>query len=152
VRYPRAIPPGWGRHPALATFLGFLWGGLSVWLLTRFGDVDGRVGLVVTAVLGLPLLWALWVLVRALPDLFTHRTITATAVRCRPRKRILASSDPPKYWYYVALDDGSRDRIAACRVKEELYRQVHQGQTVTAEVTPRLRYVRSISPAELRGA
>src|SRR6185312_8800494 len=96
VRYPRAIPPGWGRHPALATFLGVLWGGLAVWLLTRFGRVDGQVGLV------------------------------GTAVRCRQRQRVLASNDPPKYWYYVALDDGSRDRIAAYCVKEEIYRQIRQ--------------------------
>lgn len=144
VRYPRVIPPGWGRHPALATILGLLWGGLSVWLLTRFGDTDGRVGLVVTAVVGLPLLWAVWDLVNAIPDLFTRRTTTATAVRCRQRQRVLASNDPPKYWYYVALDDGSRDRIAAYRLKEELYRQIRQGQTVTVEVTPRLGHVRAL--------
>jgi hypothetical protein len=144
VRYPRVVPPGWGRHPALATFLGAIWGGLSVWLLTRFGDVDGQVGLIVTAVVGLPLLWAVWALVNAVPDLFTRRTLTATAVRCRQRPRILASNDPPKYWYYVALDDGSRDRVAACRVKEELYRQVRQGQTLTVDVTPRLGYVRAV--------
>jgi hypothetical protein len=146
VRYPRAIPPGWGRHPALATFLGLFWAGLSVWLLTRAGELDGDVGLAVTAVVGLPLLWAAWDLVNAVSDLFTRRTMTATAVRCRPRKRILASDDPPKYWYYVALDDGSRDRIAAYRVREELYRQVHQGQTVTVDVTPRLGHVRTLGP------
>jgi hypothetical protein len=144
VRYPRAVPPGWGRHPALATFLGLLWGGLSVWLLTRFGDVDGQIGLAVTAVVGLPLLWAIWDLVNAVPDLFTRRTVTATAVRCRRRRRVLASNDPPRYWCYVALDDGSRERIAAYRVRDEVYGQIRQGQTVTVDVTPRLGYVRAL--------
>jgi hypothetical protein len=30
VRYPRGWPPGWGKHPAFATFLAVLWGTAAV--------------------------------------------------------------------------------------------------------------------------
>jgi hypothetical protein len=30
VRYPRGWPPGWGKHPAFATFLAVLWGAAAV--------------------------------------------------------------------------------------------------------------------------
>jgi hypothetical protein len=83
------------------------------------------------------------VLARAVPDLFATRTVTGTVLRCRTRTRASSSRDTPRYWYYVAIDDGTRDRIAAFRVSEGLYAEVRQGQTVTAEVTPRLGYVRS---------
>jgi hypothetical protein len=85
--------------------------------------------------------------VNAVPDLFTRRTMTASAVRCRTRRRLLSSNDPPKCWYYAALDDGSHDRIAAYRINEELYRQIRQGQTVTVDVTPRLGHVRAVRGA-----
>jgi hypothetical protein len=78
----------------------------------------------------------------SIPDLFTTRTVTGTVVRCRTRTRS-GSSDHPKYWYYVAVDDGSRDRIDAYRVREELYHRVRQSQAVVADVTPRLGYVRA---------
>jgi hypothetical protein len=81
---------------------------------------------------------------RAIPDLFATRTVTGTVLRCRTRARILASNDPPKCWYYVAVDDGTRDRISAYRVREDLYTRVRQSQTVVAEVAPRLGYVRSL--------
>jgi hypothetical protein len=146
VRYPRVRPPAWGRHPALAVFVALAWGAISIFLITRLGRVAGDVAGIVTAVLVLPLAWGVWVLVRAVPDLFTTRTVTGTALRCRMRTRASSSRDAPKYWYYVAIDDGSRDRIAAYRVSEALYRKVRQGQTVTAEVTPRLGYVRRVAP------
>jgi hypothetical protein len=101
---------------------------------------------IATAVLALPVLWSVWVLARSLPDLFTTRTVTGTVLRCRKRTRSSSSRDTPKYHYYVAVDDGSRDRIAAYRVSAELYGRVRQGQSVTATVTPRLGYVRAFDP------
>jgi hypothetical protein len=144
VQYPRVVPPAWGRHPVLATFLALVAVGASVYLLARIGSAVDRVGLVTLGIPGLVLLWSVWALAGALPDLFARRTKTGTAVRCRQRKRILGSSDPPKYWYYVAVDDGSADRIAAYRVREELYSRVRQGQQVTVDFTPGLGYVRAI--------
>jgi hypothetical protein len=144
VRYPRVRPPGWGRHPALAGFLGLIAGVISGYLLVTVASTDTNAAVVAATILAFPLAWSIWVLSAALPDLFTTRAVTGTVLRCRTRSRILASNDPPKYWYYVAVDDGTRDRIAAYRVRDELYSRVHQGQTVVANVTPRLGYVRDL--------
>ncbi len=84
-------------------------------------------------------------LLHAVPDLFSTRTITGTVLRCRTRQRMFASRNEPKYWYYVAIDDGTRDRIAAFRVSEDRYQSVRQGQQVTADISPRLGYVRTLS-------
>ena len=94
--------------------------------------------------LAVPLLWSVWVLVTAVPDLFSTRTVTGTVIRCRARARYLSNRNEPKYWYYVAVDDGTRDRIAAYRVPEDRYRAVSQGQSVIADVSPRLGYVRTL--------
>lgn len=150
VRYPRVRPPGWGRHPALATFLGLLWGAIALYLLVGLFRQIGNVAVVFAAILAFPLVWSLWVLSAAIPDLFTTRTVTGTVLRCRARTRYFSNNDSPKYWYYVAIDDGSRDRIAALRVSEDRYRSVHQSQTVTAEVSPRLGYVRTLGGGALR--
>jgi hypothetical protein len=58
---------------------------------------------------------------------------------------MLSSRNEPKYWYYVAIDDGTKDRIAAYRVPEARYHSVYQGEKVTAEVSPRLGYVRTLN-------
>jgi hypothetical protein len=145
VRYPRVRPPAWGRHPAAAVFVALVWAVASLFLISRIGALTDEIAAAVTAVLALPLLWSAWTLGRAVPDLFTTQTVTGTVLRCRKRSRASSSRDTPKYWYYVAVDDGSRDRIPAYRVSEDLYGRVRQGQAVTAEVTPRLGYVRSFS-------
>jgi hypothetical protein len=144
VRYPRVRPPGWGRHPVVATVLGLFWAGLAGYLIAGLIGTEGGLQQLAATVLAFPLLWGLWVLSAAIPDLFTTRTVTGTVLRCRTRTRTSSSNDSPKYWYYVAIDDGTRDRIAAFRVREELYHRVRQGQTVTADVAPRLGYVRSL--------
>ena len=144
MRYPRIRPPGWGRHPALATLLGLVWGTASAYLLVRAGGAVGNGSVIVGAVLALPLAWSIWVLVQAVPDLFGTRTIAGTVLRCRRRPQLFSSRNEPKYWYYVAIDDGTKNRIAAFRVTEARYHSVFQGQTVTADVSPRLGYVRAI--------
>lgn len=144
VRYPRVRPPAWGRHPALATFVALVAAAVSVFLLTRVGSLSGGVAGIATAVVALPLVWSVWVLVTAVPDLFARRTVTGVVLRCRTRARLLSSRSDPQYWYYVAIDDGTRDHLAAYRVSEELYHRVRQGQTVTVDVTPRLGHVRAI--------
>ena len=145
VRYPRVRPPGWGTHPVVATVLGLFWVALTTFLMVRVVDADPKGSLAIIAVLAFPWLWGVWILVAALPDLFTSRIVTGTVLRCRARARLLTSRNEPKYWYYVAIDDGTKARIAAYRVSEDLYRAVRQGQTVSVGVTPRLGYVRSIS-------
>src|SRR5207248_6353483 len=80
---------------------------------------------------------------RALADLRSTREVTGQILRLRTY-----GSDDKKRWY-VAVDDGSRpSTIRAWRARSELYSGLTQGEVVTATVTPNLRYVRTIAPAE----
>jgi hypothetical protein len=167
VRYPRARPPAWGKHPAFALLLAVLWGTVAVFAL-RFlvhlaSDTDdvfgpsstferdtldwiGRGALIAIVPLGLLLVWAVYVLVRAVPDLWLRRTTTAELVRARRRQQVFKSGDDPKYWYYLALDDGTHAKLRAFRVRRQLYTDA-QGQMVTAVFTPNLGYVRELRVA-----
>ena len=163
VRYPRAFPPAWGKHPMIAVALALFWGavaalvvyglrglsaverpstiGPSAWDWVERGALLAMVpGIVV-------IVWALWVLARAVPDLWQTRTVTGEIVRGRRFRQWFASGDEPRYWYYEAVDDGTADRVVAWRVSEVQWRDHAQGELVTAEVTPRLGYVRAISLA-----
>jgi Predicted membrane protein (DUF2207) len=170
VRYPRGWPPGWGKHPAFAIFLAVLWGAVSIaalYGLTRLAqsaaetstssdptftreqlDWIGRGALLLTIPFALVLLWALYVLVRAVPDLWLRRTANGGLVRARARSQIFQSNnDNPEQWYYLALDDGTRSRIRSWRVRHELYDAHTQGETVEAVYTPNLGYVREMRAA-----
>jgi hypothetical protein len=160
VRYPRGIPPAWGKHPLLAAALAIFWGavaGLVLFGLRGLVEADRpsavtrsawewveRVGLLAMIPFVLVIGWAVWVLVRAVPDIWQTRTVAGEIVRGRRFRQWFSSGDEPKYWYYAAVDDGTTDRLAAWRLSEVLYRDHAQGEQVTAEVTPRLGYVRSL--------
>jgi hypothetical protein len=168
VRYPRGWPPGWGKHPAFATFLAVLWGTAAVaaiYGLTRAAqsaaepitsanplldrdqlDWIGRGALLLTIPMALLLLWAAFLLVRSVPDFWNARTATGELARARRRRQIFQSSksSTPRYWYYLALDDGTRPRIRSWRVRRDLYHAHSQGETVTALYTGNLGYVREL--------
>jgi hypothetical protein len=164
VRYPRAWPAGWGKHPGFALFLAVFWGGVAVaalYGLTRIASADttpdptftreqldwiGRGALILCIPFAVVALWALLVLVRAVPDLWMRHTITGEVVRARERRQVFSSdSDNPKYWRYLGIDDGSDRTIRAFRVRPVIYRACNQGDTVTAVVNPYLGYVREVS-------
>jgi hypothetical protein len=146
VRYPRALPPAWGKHPAGATLLALLVGAAGAFAAGAALDVERSTVAqgALLAVTALLVAWALWTLVRSVPDLFTRRLVTGAVVRARVRPQVFKAGDDPKYWYYLAVDDGTADRIPALRVRREIYARTAQGATVTVEVSPRLRYVRSL--------
>ena len=168
VRYPRGWPPGWGKHPGLALFLAAFWGAAAVaalYGLTRaaqsaaepitatdpFFDRDqldwiGRGALLLMIPVALVLLWAIFLLVRAVPDFWSTGSATGDLVRARRRRQIFQSSNNnnPKYWYYLALDDGTHRTIRSWRVRRELYNAHSQGDTVRALFTPKLGYVREL--------
>jgi Predicted membrane protein (DUF2207) len=169
VRYPRGWPPGWGKHPAFALLLAVLWGAVSIAAIyglvqlaqaaadpitstdptfTREQlDWIGRGALLLTIPFAVVLLWALYLIVRAVPDLWMRRTASGDLVRARARRQIFQSSNEnPNYWYYLALDDGTRPRIRSWRVRRDLYRARTQGETVEIVFTPNLGYVREIRP------
>jgi hypothetical protein len=160
VRYPRGLPPAWGKHPLLAVALALFWSVVAaviVYGLRGLLEADrptavgrsawdwverGALGAMVPFLLLIG--WGLWVLVRAVPDLWQTRTVEGELVRARRFRQWFSSGDEPKYWCYVALDDGSSDRVVALRLSEVLFRDHVQGEAVTAEVTPRLGYVRAL--------
>jgi hypothetical protein len=108
-------------------------------------DWIGRGALLLTIPCALILLWALFVLVRAVPDLWLRRTASGDLVRARARRQIFQSNnDHPKQWYYLALDDGKLPRITSWRVRRDLYDAHSQGETVEAVYTPNLGYVREM--------
>ena len=161
VRYPRAWPPAWGKHPAFATLLALVWGAgaaLALWGLGRIPSSDPpggvsandwrwveRGALVLVVPFVVLALWAAFVLLRAVPDFWSTRQILGEIVRDRRRRQWLSSGDDPKYWNYLAIDDGTSDRIQAFRLRESVWREHEQGEHVTADVTPGLGYVRSIN-------
>jgi hypothetical protein len=161
VRYPRLWPPAWGRHPFAGVALALLWGTISSFVIYGLATVaDGDRGtsftqeqwdLVVTIALvamipfAVLLLWAIVVLARCVPDLWRTRTVTGELVRVR-RFVSSRSNNREVYRHYIALDDGTADRIRAWRVRDDVWSASGQGTTVTAHVTPLVCYVRSIEP------
>ena len=106
VRYPRAWPPAWGKHPMLAILLALTWGFAGVaaiYWLARLASEDrdpslgfsrasydwvDRIAIVAIGVCALLVVWAVWVLVRAVPDLWARRTVTGEIVRDRRRTQV----------------------------------------------------------------
>ena len=170
VRYPRGWPPGWGKHPAFATFLAVLWGTAAIAALYGLRSLAestaepitatdplfdrdqlewiGRGALLVMIPVVLVLLWAISLLVRSVPDFWRTRATTGELVRVRRRSQIFQSNNRnnPRYWYYFALDDGTRTRIRSWRVGRGLYDAHSQGETVAATYTANLGYVRELRP------
>jgi hypothetical protein len=160
VRYPRGLPPAWGKHPLFAVALALFWGVVAAVIgygLLQLIDADRpteisadawdwvelAASLALVPII-LTLLWCGWVLARAVPDLWQHRTVTGDIVRSRRYRQIFTSNDDPSYWQYLAIDDGTRDRIPAWRVSVAMWSAHSQGETVEADITPRLGYVRSM--------
>ena len=97
------------------------------------------------------LVWSIWVLARAVPDVWSNRTITGEIVRARRFRRWTGSNNAPRYSYYLAVDDGTAPRVVAWRLKETMWREHDEGDTVAAVITPRLGFVRTIGAAPKSG-
>jgi hypothetical protein len=161
VRYPKLIPPGYGRHPALMALVGWIVLGIGLPLLDivpTFADSaldslrdDAFSGDVPTGLrIAVPLVAAVGVaicvsasvvgaamILTGIGDLLRGRTeITGRVLRLRER-----GSEEKTYWY-VAVDDGTSTTVRAWRVKT--LPQVTQGATVQALVTPALSHVREL--------
>ena len=149
VRYPRFIPPGYGKHPGWVTVWGAVqaFAGLrlfpmalslgeaavdlgrenGVWGTTGFDGqpTEPPQALVVTlqaisAGLGVFLIlfgtFGAWLLVLGLADLVSGRRPVQGVVI---RRKLVAhkSENSTTYHTYVAVDDGTKDRVAAWRFK-----------------------------------
>jgi hypothetical protein len=161
VDYPGRLPLAWGRHPLAAfsvAMVAALVGGAGYYAVMRWGPdlsakFDGTLADVVAwaevgavTICAAVALAGLWVLGKAIPDLWQRRQVTGSVLRLR-RKEIRKGEDSVEYICYVAVDDGSAGRILAWRVRDELFAPLSQYQAVTATVSPRLRYVRAMTVA-----
>jgi hypothetical protein len=160
VAYPGRLPLAWGRHPLVAfsaALIPALFGGAGYFAVITWGpylsaSLDGTLADAVewaevgaASISAAVALVGLWVLGKAIPDLWQRRQVTGLVLRLR-RKEIRRDEDSVEYICYVAVDDGSADRILAWRVRDELVAPLFQYWAVTATVTPRLRYVREMTP------
>lgn len=85
-------------------------------------------------------------LVRGVRDLLTgNTTVTGTVVRARTF--VTGSGDETVERHFAAVDDGTRDRIEAWRVADDLVGALRQGRVVTVTVTRHLGHVRAVRPA-----
>jgi Predicted membrane protein (DUF2207) len=145
--------PQWGQHPgwALLSRLGVTaFGVLFLWIAGHvledaLDDADGIARLILICAIAVPVAIAVFggfLALRAAADLFRNKEVTGEIVRLR-QSRLEADSRTR----YVAVDDGTSSTVRAWVVRPEIYAGLAQGQVVTAVVTPRLGYVRSIRPA-----
>ena len=156
IRYPKLLPPGWGKKPLLATAIGLagLLGGLFVARIffPLMGEavsdlVDSTrdegfspINLIAIAILALPtiapgvlILRSALMLAAAVPDLFATREVEGVVLRIRRHEK--AS--------YLAVDEGTGTKVRAWIVAPMLLDSagLGQGRPVSATVTPRLGYV-----------
>jgi Predicted membrane protein (DUF2207) C-terminal domain len=157
VRYPFLWPPAWGSWPPLGValgFVGFLAGGLVLFLVARFGVFSATdsvtssvlailvpIEIALGAVGGLVLVWGSLCLVSALADLRKPSEVEGQILRLRVR----GTENHPRH--YVGVDDGRSTKVQAWRVSPELYAGLQQGETVRAVVTRLLGHVRSVEPS-----
>ncbi|HUG65934.1 MAG TPA: hypothetical protein VMK83_12010 [Gaiellaceae bacterium] len=141
IAYPKLWPPGWGAEPSAALGVGAAAAGAGAYALYRYGDqlVDtGLSGVLSLLTLCGAVLVGVAVVVAASSDLWTATEVTGPILRLR------AFGGDGKNRYYVAVDDGESDTIAAFRVSEKQFEDLREGDLVTVRSTARLGRVRWI--------
>ncbi|TME09274.1 MAG: DUF2207 domain-containing protein [Chloroflexi bacterium] len=156
VSYPKVWPPAYGASPGESIWRGVRLGSVAavyLWvfaqllphlLFTQRADQLTR-DLSAVAVLGAAIALVvlgtgLWLLLAGLISLVGTAHVTGDAVRLR-RFGSEASI------CYLAVDDGTRDRIRAWKVRPAIYDALTEYSTVTVSVTPLLSYVRHVHRA-----
>lgn len=168
VRYP--IRPAYGRHPGFVLLLGAAVG-IGVWLLQRFlldvargdaletlaedfpdqADLIQDVGLVLAAILTLPLVFAAWMVLAGLIDSVLSVERRGLVVRARRPERIVPLPGllgrffrRERFSLYVAVDDGSSPIVTAWLANERT--AVPQGARARVVASPILGYIRRSEP------
>jgi hypothetical protein len=151
IRYPWLHPPGWGWHPALVSLFGLMNLAGGAGLATAAAEVLGNEQLQTTAAkqatqaaAGVVAVIATaliarggWMAYAGVADLVQgRRTVEGRVLRYRVK-----GDDENRRWY-VAVDDGTTDRVRAWRFRKAV--TAPQGATITAEVSPRTNHVRDL--------
>jgi len=156
VSYPTIWPPAWGASPGETIWRGIRLGVPAAVALYVFSLLmpslsfaqsseqpirDGSaIAVLIAAVALVVLATGMWLLLAGAISLFGGRQVTGDAVRVR-------SFGDEAQACYIAVDDGTRDRIRAWKVRPQLYGSVTEYSTVTVTVSPLLAYVRSVHRA-----
>ncbi|GII78998.1 hypothetical protein Sru01_39800 [Sphaerisporangium rufum] len=151
VRYPRRVL--WGRPPWPVLLAGPLAGlaiGFWLWVI---GLVAGalldwpRGPLTLLAQLG-GVLAAAVPIGFALADLATTTELVGRIVRLRAVQVGSSGDGPPKYVYWVALDDGRNRDVKALGIAEADWRPLAEGDVVRLRVGRRLGWVQAVETLE----
>jgi len=156
VSYPKVWPPAYGASPGESIWRGVRLGSVAAVYLWVFAQLLPHLSftqradqltrdLSAVAVLGAAIALVvlgtgLWLLLAGLISLVGTAHVTGDAVRLR-RFGSEASI------CYLAVDDGTRDRIRAWKVRPAIYDALTEYSTVTVSVTPLLSYVRHVHRA-----
>ena len=156
VSYPKVWPPAYGASPGESIWRGVRLGSVAAVYLWVFAQLLPHLSftqradqltrdLSAVAVLGAAIALVvlgtgLWLLLAGLISLVGTARVTGDAVRLR-RFGSEASI------CYLAVDDGTRDRIRAWKVRPAIYDALTEYSTVTVSVTPLLSYVRHVHRA-----
>ncbi|HJS49546.1 MAG TPA: hypothetical protein VJ745_04425, partial [Gaiellaceae bacterium] len=141
ISYPRVWPPAWGADPLAAFGVGLavvVASGLFLYVLgPSLVDAGGLASVPLLAACGGVILGAALV-VMAGADWRTAVEVTGPILRLR------TFGDDDKRRHYIAVDDGTSDRIRAWRVSRARYEGLRQGEVITARLTRNLSCVRWI--------
>jgi hypothetical protein len=145
VSYPRYWPPGWGADPVVALIAGLAVVTGFALLLYLAGPLlldAGVFGAVPLAIACASIVVGVAVVVVAATDWRTAAEVTGPILRLR------TFGDGDNRRHYVAVDDGTSERIRAWRVKAARYEGLEQGEVITARLTRNLSCVRWIIRTE----
>jgi Predicted membrane protein (DUF2207) len=155
VVYPRYWPPAYGASPGESVWRGLQLAAFGIGVVVVYALLASRlspasadrltrdvaVGLEIAAAVAIVVAGiGLWFVLAGVAALFGTTQVTGDAVRLRRFGSEAAVC-------YLAVDDGTRDRIRAWRVRSQIYDSLTEYSTVTVSVTPLLSYVRQVQSA-----
>jgi len=159
VRYPKFLL--WGKAPWRAIVRGLLLLVVAALIVygfefvrrhsSQFSDHQITEGLAIASVVvfavvvPLFVLYGVLVLWFGLTDAFSSTEITGRVVRLRRYPRRTARNGREQFRHYVAVDDGSHQRVRAFAVDPQTYGRLTEGVNVRLRVTGHLGYVSDLA-------
>ena len=147
VRPRRWWPPGWGRPPWMVGVTGFVLVGSATALLVAIAASDAREMTTLVFAVAIPAaVVGVGLLVVGVADAVADPiTLHGTVVG---RRAQLPRLGPWRDWFQIrhalVVDDGAHDPIVL-RISADCFERVSRGASVSIELTPLLRHVRSVT-------